>query len=509
MAIGAYSPERPIPPSGGENGMTQELGKTTPASLATIGRRSIDVILRLAILFLFILLFIPDLNPARITEKINRNLSLFTCGFFYPNLIADMGRLLDKGWILNGTMQLLFISAMAACLGIIGCGAGACMSAGNDKLKRIGSLVSLGGSAVIGLGLLGIQNARGQLMASTAIDKALPIQPPGFAILMVATIAVFAFSALRFLAAPVPKKGEKCGIDAPMELFLWLLPFLLLIFVFSYLPLWGWRYAFFNFHAGERLTPDKFVGFFWFTYLFKNSATCADIIRVLTNTLAMSGLGILTSWCPIAFAVFMAEIGNTGVRRAIQTLTTIPNFISWVLVYAIAFCIFSTDGFVSSVFVNAKLWDSGKNLLMGGEHMWLKMLAWGMWKGLGWSAIMYIAAITSIDQQLYEAATVDGAGRFQKMWHITVPELIPTYLVLLLLQIAGILNNGMEQYLVFENPTNTGPIMVLDLYIYKLGIDKGVIPLSTVIGMAKSAISVALLFGANAISKAVRGKSIV
>lgn len=479
------------------------------ANAADIGRRAIDVVLRVSILFLFILLLIPDLNPARISEKINRNLSLFTCGFFYPNLIADMGRLLDKGWILKSTMALLFASGMAACLGILGCGAGACLSAGNAKLKRIGSLASLCGSAVIGLGLLGINAARVQLLSSSAVEKAMPIQPIGFPILTVAAIAVFALSALRFLATPAPAKGEKCHIELRMELFLWLLPFLLLVFVFSYLPLWGWRYAFYNFHAGERLSPDRFVGFFWFTYLFQNPATCADIVRVLTNTLAMSGLGILTSWCPIAFAVFLAEIGNTGVRRAIQTLTTIPNFISWVLVYAIAFCIFSTDGFVSSLFVNAKLWDSGRNLLMGGEHMWLKMLAWGMWKGLGWSAIMYIAAITSIDQQLYEAATVDGAGRFQKMWHITLPELIPTYLVLLLLQIAGILNNGMEQYLVFENPTNTGPIMVLDLYIYKLGIDKGVIPLSTVIGMAKSAISVALLFGANAISKAVRGKSIV
>src|SRR5512138_2038793 len=106
-------------------------------------------------------------------------------------------------------------------------------------------------------------------------------------------------------------------------------------------------------------------------------------------------------------------------------------------------------------------------------------------------------------------ASMDGAGRFRKMLHITVPELIPTYLVLLLLSIAGILNNGMEQYLVFENATNTDPIMVLDLYVYKLGIDRGVIPLSTVIGMVKSIVSVTLLFGANAISKAIRGTSIV
>ena len=200
---------------------------------------------------------------------------------------------------------------------------------------------------------------------------------------------------------------------------------------------------------------------------------------------------------------------NMKFRRFVQTFTTVPNFISWVLVYAIAFCIFSTDGFISSLMMNMGVWDQGVNLLMGDSHTWLKMLAWGLWKGIGWSAIIYIAAISGIDRQLYEAATVDGAGRFQKMWHITVPGLIPTFCVLLLMSIANILSNGMDQYLVFENSTNTSSIMVLDLYVYKLGIGKGMIPLSTVIGMLKSIISVVLLFAANSVSKLIRGESIV
>jgi putative aldouronate transport system permease protein len=223
----------------------------------------------------------------------------------------------------------------------------------------------------------------------------------------------------------------------------------------------------------------------------------------------MSGLGILTSWLPMAFAIFLCEIKNMKFRRVVQTLTTVPNFISWVLVYAIAFCIFSTDGFISSLMVNAGIWSEGVNMLMGGSHVWLQMLAWGLWKGIGWSAIIYIAAISGIDQQLYEAATVDGAGRFQRMWNITVPSLIPTFCVLLLMSIANILSNGMDQYLVFENSTNTNAIMVLDLYVYKLGIGQGQIPLSTVIGMVKSLVSVTLLFGANGISKLIRGESIV
>ena len=175
----------------------------------------------------------------------------------------------------------------------------------------------------------------------------------------------------------------------------------------------------------------------------------------------------------------------------------------------VAFAIFSTDGFVSSLLVNNGILDSGVNFLMDNSHMWLKMLAWGMWKGLGWSAIIYIAAISGIDQQLYEAAEIDGAGRFQKMWNITVPSLMPTFMVLLLMAIAGILNNGMDQYLVFENAYNTDTITVLDLYVYKLGINSGRVPLATVVGMFKSVISVVLLFGANKISKLVRGESII
>jgi putative aldouronate transport system permease protein len=297
-------------------------------------------------------------------------------------------------------------------------------------------------------------------------------------------------------------------MEPKFRLFLMMLPMLVLAFVFCYLPLFGWRYAFFDYKSGETLSMDKFVGFKWFTQLFQNSATRNDIIRVIKNTLAMSGLGIATSWVPMVFAIFLAEIKNTHFRRIVQTFTTIPNFISWVLVYAIALAIFSTDGFVNT-FLTAIGHPTTTNYLLSTSHMWLKMLAWGLWKGLGWSAIIYIASITGIDQQLYEAATVDGAGRFAKMWYITIPELIPTYMVLLLMSIANVLSNGMDQYLVFSNAVNKESIEVLDLYVYNLGIGSGLIPMSTVIGMIKSIISVILLFSANGISKLVRGESIV
>ena len=223
-------------------------------------------------------------------------------------------------------------------------------------------------------------------------------------------IALVVCSAVNLFLVPAAEKGEHYDMEPKFRLFLMMLPIIALAFVFSYLPLYGWRYAFFNYNSGEDLTMDKFVGFKWFTSLFQNSATRTDIVNVLKNTLAMSGLGIATSWVPMVFAVFLSEIKNNRFRRLVQTFTTIPNFISWVIVYAIALAIFSTDGFINTMINSVSGSDQlvTTNYLMSSSHMWLKMLAWGIWKGTGWSAIIYIAAISGIDQGLYEAATVDG-----------------------------------------------------------------------------------------------------
>jgi len=470
--------------------------------------------LRVLVILYVALLFLPGANPARITSKINRNLSLFTSGFFYNNLVNGLGRALTKGWVPKSTMLLVYFSSMFCCLGALCAGVGGCFSIGNNKAKRIGNLLTFAGGIVGFLSIQGISKAHQQLVDLVALhpdwaEKTCVIDPSGNLIFTILACGIAFLSIVTFILQPGPAKGEKPAVEAKFQLFLMFLPFILLIFVFSYLPLWGWRYAFFDYHAGDTLSMDKWRGFYWFTYLFKNPATSKHIGQVMINTLAMSGLGLATSWVAMAFAIFISEIKNKPMRAIIQTCTTVPNFISWVLVYAVALCIFSTDGFISSVFVQQGIWTQGKNLLMPGDHTWLKMLFWGMWKGLGWSAIIYIAAISGIDQQLYEAATVDGAGRFQKMWHVTLPELLPTYFVLLVLSIAGILSNGMDQYLCFENPNNTKYIEVLDLYVYKIGIKGGLIPISTVVGMLKSVISLILLFIANSASKLVRGQTVV
>lgn len=287
------------------------------------------------------------------------------------------------------------------------------------------------------------------------------------------------------------------------------LPFLILVFVFSYLPLLGWVYAFFDYRPPLKLLQCDFVGFKWFTALVSNSAQVGNLLRVLANTFAISGLNIVTSVIPIAFAVFLMEIRTPWYKKLVQTFTTIPNFISWVLVYSFAFAIFSNDGFFNNLFTDLGLRDSPVNYLATTENVWTSMVLWYLWKFMGWNAIMYIAVIIGIDQELYEAATVDGAGRFQRMWHITIPSILPTFFVLLMLSIANFLNNGMDQYYVFQNPINQNRIEVLDLYVYNIGVGNSSYSIATSIGMVKSIVSVSLLFFVNNMSRLVRGETIV
>lgn len=293
------------------------------------------------------------------------------------------------------------------------------------------------------------------------------------------------------------------------KMFLLILPFLILLFIFSYLPLYGWTYAFFDYTPPLKLSQCPYVGWKRFKFLFLNKTQVMEFLKVMRNTFAMSGLGILTSPLPMLFAIFLNEIHCRWLKKSVQTLTTLPNFISWVLVYSVAFSLFSSSGMVNTVGQSMGLISQPIHFLDSDNHTWLSMLLWGLWKGLGWGAIMYLASLAGIDQELYEAAKVDGAGRFGLIWHITIPGLLPTYFVLLMLSVAGFLSNGLDQYYVFHNSFNMEHIQVLDLYVYNLGLGNGNYALSTALSMMKSVVSVVLLVTVNAISKITRGESIV
>lgn len=291
--------------------------------------------------------------------------------------------------------------------------------------------------------------------------------------------------------------------------FLYVLPFVILVLVFCYYPLYGWRYAFYDYQPPYPLSKDNFVGFKWFEYMVSNPIRRKQIGQVLLNTFGVSGLSMLFSWFPMFFAVFLNEIKCKPYQKFVQTVTTIPNFISWVLVYSIAYCVFNSTGVVNTLLQEWGLADAPIMFLQSSEHIWFKMWLWLTWKNAGWAAIMYIAAITGIDEELIDAAKVDGANRWKTIWHITLPSILPTYFVLTFLNMANFLSNGMEQFFVFENSFNTDTIQVLDLYVYNLAMKSGGYSLSVAIGILKSLVSIVLLCVMNTISKVTRGEGFI
>ena len=454
--------------------------------------------------------FIPALNSARVTGLINKNASLFTNVISYSSIGSSAVRPLSQGWITQSALTAVYLGALISGLAVAALGAAFCMSLGKLKMQRLGVKFSLCAALTGAAGTTVLRLAYNMLLETSRPERIEPMLPVGITVFYVLYGLILLITVIAWLKLPKPAEEDRYQIEAKYRLFLMILPFLVLVALFAYLPLSHWRVAFFEYTPGIDLSMSDFVGFKWLQFLFRNEATRAEIGQVLKNTFAMSGIGIATSWLPMAFAIFLSEATNVKFKFGVQTLTTIPNFISWVLVYGIAFAIFSTEGFLNSMLINMGVIENGRNYLNSGANIWLKMWLWGTWKGLGWSAIIYLAGISSIDQQLYEAATVDGAGRFQKMWHVTVPGLMSTFFVLLLLGIANVLSNGMDQYLVFYNPANRTHIRVLDLFVYHLGLKEGdQISLATLIGMLKTLISVTLLFVANRASKLLRGESIV
>jgi ABC-type polysaccharide transport system permease subunit len=295
---------------------------------------------------------------------------------------------------------------------------------------------------------------------------------------------------------------QKDGI----KLFFLALPFIALVVAFSFVPLFGWSYAFVDYRIGKNLADMAFVGFKHFGKLITEWKT---ITMVLRNTFAMSLLSIATSPLPMIFAIMLNEIKTKKIKGFVQTLTTLPNFISWIVVFGITFSLFSNSGGVSRL-VAALGGSLGPAGVLGNKDItWFFQLALQIWKNLGWGAIIYLAAIAGIDSEMYEAAQIDGANKVQAIRHITVPSILPTYFVLLLLSIGSILSNGFEQFFVFYNSLVSDRIEVLDYYVYKIGMVAGDYSYSIVVGMLKSLVSVTLLFIANQVSKKIRNESLI
>lgn len=299
---------------------------------------------------------------------------------------------------------------------------------------------------------------------------------------------------------------RKKNLSERTQLFFLGLPVIIMIFIFSYVPLFGWLLAFFDFKPGIPLSRTPFVGLKFFEMIISDSS---DLLNALRNTCAFYLLNLITSPLPVVFAILLAEVRNTRFKKIVQTITTLPNFVSWVIVFALSFSIFSNDGLLNQLLINLKIISEPTNLLGNSDMAWIFQTLIGIWKGLGWGAIIYLSAITAIDSELYDAAEVDGAGRFRRIFHITVPGVAPTFIVMLILGISNLLSVGMEQYLVFYNGLVADKITVLDLYLYRTGILASDYSYSTAVGISKTFISIILLFIANTLAKKVRGYGII
>lgn len=291
------------------------------------------------------------------------------------------------------------------------------------------------------------------------------------------------------------------------KLFLYVLPGILFIFLFKYFPLWGWSFSFFQYKPGLKLSQCKFVGLDNFTLLFTNPIMRRNLFRVLKNTFGIHLLGYLFSPLPMLFAIFLSELPSKRYQKVVQVVTTLPNFISWVIMFSLATSLFGASGLVNTLLENIGS-STRINILNSNEHVWITQVLLQQWKGMGWSAIIYFAALAGIDPTLYEAAVVDGAGRMQRIWYITLPCLIPTFFVLLIISIGNFLNTGIDQYMAFGNALNKQNIEVLDLYTYNLGIGSGQISFGVAVGIMKSFVALVLFSMANIASKKVRGTSV-
>jgi len=310
------------------------------------------------------------------------------------------------------------------------------------------------------------------------------------------------------LVLPI-KKASGDMRKRQVMLICYLIPFMVWLAIFAYVPIFGWSYAFINYVPGKPVLEHEFIGFENFRLIFVGGIS--DFWKVMRNTMVISGLSLLCTPLPIVFAIMLSQVKWSKFAKPVQTISSVPNFISWVLIYAVMLIFLSQeDGMINRTLVAMGLMDplSKPAYLSDPDIAWYLQTAISVWKTIGWNAIIYLAGIAGIDQELYDAADVDGANRWQKIMHVTVPGIIPTYIVLLLMAIANILSNGFEQYWLFGNGLTIDKLEVFDTYVFRLGIRQMQFSFSTAMGIFKSIVSVTLISIANVISRMLRGNSI-
>jgi putative aldouronate transport system permease protein len=294
------------------------------------------------------------------------------------------------------------------------------------------------------------------------------------------------------------------GKDAStqLQLKLMLLPAVIFIIVFNVIPLFGLLIAFKNYRPASGimgLFTSPWSGLRNFRIIFRNY----DFLPMLTNTLGINLLGNFIG-IPVTlfFSLFLNEIKKVWFKSFVQTVTYMPHFISWVVYGGLFITLLSTEGgFVNTILMRLGMISTPIPFMANPKYFWGITVITGLLKELGWGAILYLAAIAGVDQELYESAMIDGAGRFRKMYHITIPCIKPTLMIMIIFAVSGILNNNFTQIYVFQNSLNISKSQVLDTYIYQIGLQQLQFGTATAVGLVKSILAILLLTSANWISR--------
>ena len=304
----------------------------------------------------------------------------------------------------------------------------------------------------------------------------------------------------------VPKRNKASlgtHIVAHRWLYIMLIPGLLYYIIFHYVPMFGIIIAFENFNPMVGKSPieaylqSPWVGLAQFQKFFGGP----DFMRLLKNTLGISILNLVIGFpAPIILALFLNELRSQTYKRVAQTFVYVPHFISWVIVGSLTYQLFNiSDGFVYHTIES--IFGSAPDILSKPQYFKGMIVGQGLWKETGYGTIVFLAALSGVDTELYEAARVDGAGRWRLMWHITLPAIRGTIVIMLIMRVGALLNTGYEQIFMMENDLNRSAAQVFDTYIYRVGIKQGQYSLATAAGLFKSIVSMILVLGTNWIAK--------
>ena len=281
------------------------------------------------------------------------------------------------------------------------------------------------------------------------------------------------------------------------NLYLLALPGILFFLVFKYVPMTGVVIAFKDYSPYQGFLKSSWVGLEHFQRFFTNP----DFLLLFRNTLAINVMSLVLFFpLPIVLSLLMNELRSKLFKKTIQTIIYLPHFLSWVIIVGITFLLLSqSEGVINKILVAAGF--SSVDFLTNPDYFWFLLTVQSIWKDAGWGTIIFLAAMASVDPQLYEAAKMDGAGRFRQMWNVTLPGIRNVIVILLILRLGHIMDVGFEQVFLMMNGAVSDVADVFDTYVFRTGIKQGQYSYSTAIGLFKSAVGLLLVIGAKKVSK--------